>query len=403
MKLSTYKPLYTLVLIWVLAQACQPSSNDSGQTPDLPQPTAGHQQPATPYTGNLPLEKLRLPEGYGIDVFAESLENARSIAYAGDGLVFVSTREEDHIYAVQDTNGDMRADRTWVIGEGFNSPNGIALMGEDLYLATINQILRYPNIRQRLDNPGEPELVYGGYPTDQHHGWKFISFGPDGKLYIPVGAPCNICDRDEDGYSNITRLDVKAANPEPEIYARGVRNSVGFTWHPESRELWFTDNGRDMLGDDIPPCELNRVPASAQNPHFGYPFCHGGTISDPEFGDKRACSEFIAPAQNLGPHTAPLGMEFVTAEGWDNWKGQAFIAEHGSWNRTVPIGYRITRVPVSADHSAGTGYEVLIDGWLDPDGTAWGRPGDLEFLPDGSMLISDDMAGVLYRVYRKAS
>ena len=386
----------------LLAQACSPGGGP-GAADGLPPhaETTGKPEAPAPYTGELPLDRLNVPAGFAVDVFAEGLANARSMAYAGDGLVFVGTRSEGSVYAVQDTNDDLRADVKYVLAEGLKMPNGVALKDGDLYVATVNQVLRYRDIRNRLDAPGEPEVVYGGYPTEEHHGWKFISFGPDGKLYVPVGAPCNICESEDEVFATITRLDVGSASTKPEIVAQGVRNTVGFTWHPESGELYFTDNGRDMLGDDVPPCEFNRVTAAGQ--HFGYPYCHGGTIADPEFGGGAPCEDFRKPTQNLGAHVAPLGVEFVTSEQFGDIAGDALIAEHGSWNRTVPDGYRLVRVPMD-DAGEGAGYEVFLDGWLDnagsEDAEAWGRPVDLEWLPDGSLLVSDDMAGAIYRVYR---
>lgn len=377
-----------------------------GEEPTSPRATAaaentGNVQPGGAYAGELPLDRLNVPAGYAVDVFAEGLENARSIAYAGDGLVFVGTRNEGSVYAAQDTNGDMRADVTYVLATDLKMPNGVALKDGDLYVATVSEVLRWRDVRAKLDAPGEPEVVYAGYPTEEHHGWKFISFGPDGQLYVPVGAPCNICESDEI-FASITRLDVDAVSPEPELVASGVRNSVGFAWHPQTRDLWFTDNGRDMLGDDIPPCELNRLPGGvADVPHFGYPYVHGGYIRDPEFGEGVDTTAYRSPAQRLGPHVAPLGIEFVDSPTFSDYDGQAFIAEHGSWNRTEPIGYRITRVPVDANAGEGEGYEVFIDGWLQEDGP-WGRPVDLEWLPDGSLLVSDDFAGAIYRVYKVA-
>ncbi len=383
-------PLFTLLLVVAIA-ACQSETGDSKPV-ETPSTTAPQ-----PYTGELPLNKLKLPAGFAIDVFAEGLTNARSMAYAGDGLVFIGTRDEGKVYAALDTNADQRADIQYVLDTGLTMPNGVALRGPDLYVATVNQVLRYRDIRSKLSNPGEPEVVYGGYPTEEHHGWKFIAFGPDGKLYVPVGAPCNICLSTDSVFASITRLDVDAANPKPEIVAHGVRNTVGFNWHPDTKELYFTDNGRDQLGDDVPPCEFNRLTKVGQ--HFGYPYCHGGTITDPEFGSKKPCNDFTPPTQNLAAHVAPLGFEFVTSASFADWTGQALIAEHGSWNRTKPQGYRIMRVPLVS--GAGTGYEVFIDGWLDEaTGEAWGRPVDMEWLPDGSLLISDDMAGAVYRVYK---
>ena len=390
----------------VAVTAC--SQEDASPIPDPAITTAaentGNVQPGAPYAGELPLDRLNVPAGYAVDVFAEGLENARSLAYAGDGLVFVGTRGGGgRVYAAQDTNGDLRADVTYVLAEGLKMPNGVALRGDDLYVATVSEVLRWRDARDRLDDPGEPEVVYDGYPTEEHHGWKFIAFGPDDKLYVPVGAPCNICESDAI-YASITRLDVDAPDPEPELVARGVRNSVGFTWHPATGEMWFTDNGRDMLGDDVPPCELNRLPAgggvgAGAAPHFGYPYVHGGDIADPEFGAGVDTTAYRSPAQRLGPHVAPLGVEFVDSPAFGELAGQALIAEHGSWNRTEPIGYRLTRVAVDAEAGRGEGYEVFIDGWLQEDGP-WGRPVDLEWLPDGSLLVSDDFAGAIYRVYR---
>ncbi len=382
-------PILSIAALSVLAQACNTDVNE-GRGPDASTVVL------EPYAGEVPLDSLHVPAGYAIDVFAEGVTNARSIVYAGDGLVFVGTRDEGSVYAVVDTNGDMRADRTYVLDTGLVMPNGVAIKDGDLYVATVNQVLRYRDIRNRLDAPGEPEVVYGDYPTEKHHGWKFIAFGPDGMLYVPVGAPCNICESEDATFASITRLNVDDASAKPEIVAHGVRNTVGFNWHPQTGEMYFTDNGRDMLGEDVPPCEFNRLTAVGQ--HFGYPYCHGGYISDPEFGGKRQCDEFVPPVQNLGAHVAPLGIEFVTSSQFADYTGQALIAEHGSWNRTIPDGYRISRVPMSG--GKGTGYETFIDGWLMADGTAWGRPVDLEWMPDGSLLVSDDMGGVIYRVYR---
>jgi glucose/arabinose dehydrogenase len=239
-------------------------------------------------------------------------------------------------------------------------------------------------------------VVYDDYPDALHHGWKYIAFGPDDKLYVPVGAPCNICDSTvvDKRFASITRMDPDGSNRE--IVAHGVRNTVGFTWHPVTGELWFTDNGRDMLGDDIPPCELNRVTAVGQ--HFGYPFCHGGTISDPEFGSLRSCDEFVAPVKALGAHVAPLGVKFPTGNMFpETFKNSPIIAEHGSWNRSKKSGYRLSRVEMQGDSVVR--YASFIEGWLNEETQeAFGRPVDLLFLEDGSLLISDDIANAIYRV-----
>jgi glucose/arabinose dehydrogenase len=269
----------------------------------------------------------------------------------------------------------------------------VAYRNGALYVSAVNRILRFDDIERRLDSPPPPVVVTDAYPTDGHHGWKFIAFGPDGKLYVPVGAPCNICEPDAAKYAIITRINADGSGRE--IVARGVRNSVGFDWNPQTKDLWFTDNGRDALGDDVPPDELNHVTATGGN--FGYPYCHAGTIADPEFGSKHACSEFIAPAQKLGPHVAALGMRFYTGTQFPAaYRNQIFIAEHGSWNRSQKIGYRVTLVKLDAGGKA-ISYEPFAQGWLQGQ-QAWGRPADVLVAPDGSLLVSDDSAGAIYRI-----
>lgn len=389
-------PLFGLLLL----AACNTPSPKKGQT--VPAPAAPPAKPA--YSGKLPLDKVRLPPGFRIDVFAEGVENARSLCLSPAGTLFVSTRNAGNVYALRDTNGDFRADQVFTLATKLNMPNGVALRDGDLYVAEVNRILRFDDIEACVDALARggascqaPVTVYDQYPTDDHHGWKYIAFGPDGLLYVPVGAPCNNCLRDNPIYASITRLDVTKPNPQPEVVASGVRNTVGFDWHPATGELWFTDNGRDWLGDDQPPCELNRATATGQ--HFGYPFCHGGTISDPEFGKTRPCTDFTPPAQNLGPHVAALGLEFYTGANFPKtYQNQAFIAEHGSWNRSTKIGYRISLVKLDAQGQS-LGYETFADGWLQPGDNVWGRPVDLEQMPDGSLLVSDDYADAVYRIW----
>lgn len=343
----------------------------------------------------LPLSTIKLPEGFKIEAFATGIDNARSLARGEKGTIFVGNRSGKNVYALVDTNGDYVADKKYTIISGLNMPNGVAFKDGDLYVAEVNRILKFEKIESHLANPPKPVVVYDQYPTDRHHGWKYIAFGPDGKLYVPVGAPCNICERtDNPVYASITRMNADGTGME--VYASGVRNSVGFTWHPDTKELWFTDNGRDMMGDDIPPCELNNAPQAGM--HFGYPYCHGGDISDPEFGDIRPCNDFIVPAQKLGAHIAPLGLKFYNGNMFpSSYKKKIFIAEHGSWNRSQKSGYRISLVTLSGNQ--GTSYETFAEGWLDEDKQeAWGRPVDVLELPDGSMLISDDAANAVYRV-----
>lgn len=340
---------------------------------------------------------VRLPEGFRLRVWADGVEGARQLALGSRGTVFVGTREAGRVYALTDEDGDGRADRVRTIAERLNRPNGVAFRDGALYVAEVSRILRYDGIEDRLDDPPPPVLVYGGYPTDAHHGWKYIAFGPDSMLYVPVGAPCNIC-APGPGFATITRLRLdstgRADTAGPEVYARGVRNSVGFAWHPETGELWFTDNGRDLMGDDVPPDELNHAPAPGM--HFGYPHCHGRAVRDPDFAAGHECAEFTPPAVEFDAHVAALGMLFYTGAMFpEAYRGQLLVAEHGSWNRTMPQGYRLTLVRFEGGKAVG--WEVFADGWLRRD-RAWGRPVALLQLPDGSVLVSDDRAGAVYRL-----
>lgn len=345
----------------------------------------------TPEVGT-PVEGITLPEGFAITWFAVEIEGARSLALGDKGTIFVGSRAAGRVYAVQDLDGDFQADRIHTIAQGLDSPNGVAFRDGALYVAEISRVLRFDDIEASLEDPPAPVVIRDDFPTDRQHGWKFIRFGPDGKLYVPVGAPCNVCERADTRYASILRMDADGENLES--YVKGVRNTVGFDWQPQSGDLWFTDNGRDLLGDDAPPDELNRAPQRGM--HFGFPYCHGGEILDPDLGSDRSCAEFVAPAQKLGPHVASLGMRFYRGTQFpEAYRGDVFIAEHGSWNRSVPIGYRITRVRIDA--SRATQYEVFAEGWL-RDGDVHGRPVDLLHLPDGSLLVSDDFADALYRI-----
>lgn len=332
------------------------------------------------------LSLLRVPQGQVLELWAAEVPNARSMARSERGTVFVGTRTGGgRVYAIRERADGRRETR--ILLTGLNSPNGVAVRDGALFVAEIHRVLRYDDIEARLDaGQGAPEpVVIAELPSDRWHGWRYIAFGPDGKLYVPIGAPCNTCDRDADGYSMITRMNPDGSGRE--VVARGVRNTVGFTWHPQTGQLWFTDNGRDMLGDDVPPCELNRV--SRLGEHFGFPFCHGSDVVDPEFGALGRCEDITRPVQNLGAHVAPLGVRFLSDR-------EIVIAEHGSWNRSSKVGYRLTRVRLEGDRAVA--YEEFIGGWLRPDGTVIGRPVDVLVLPDRSLLISDDQAGVIYRL-----
>jgi len=332
------------------------------------------------------LEDIELPDGFKIEEYA-SVPNARSLALGDKGTVFVSTRRGRSVYAVV---ADGQGTRTIELLDGLKSPNGIAFHEGDLYVAEIDRVTRYTNIESRLHDAPAAEVLAIDLPSKKHHGWRYIGFGPDGKLYISIGIPCNICK--EAGFGQIVRMN--ADGSERETYADGVRNSVGFTWHPDTGDLWFTDNGRDMLGDDLPPDELNQANAPGQ--HFGYPYCHAGEIPDPKFGDGKNCSEFRSPARLLGPHVAPLGVKFYTGDMFPaKYRGQVFIAEHGSWNRSKKVGYRVTQVNLV--DGVPVSYEPFATGWLQNEAVS-GRPVDLLVLADGSMLVSDDHAGKLYRI-----
>jgi glucose/arabinose dehydrogenase len=343
----------------------------------------------------LPLEHIKLPPGFEISLYASGVENARSMTLSPNGTLFVGTRSAGNVYAIVDRNKDHQADEVITLAQGLNSPNGVAFRDGALYVAEVSRVLRFDEVERRLTSSSQPVVVNDQFPTDRHHGWKFIAFGPDDLLYVPVGAPCNICEPDPDRYAVIMRLRPDGTNLE--TFACGIRNTLGFDWHPTTKELWFTDNGRDWLGDNSPPDELNHAPRPGM--HFGFPYCHGTAIPDPEFGSKRQCSEFTPPVQNLDPHVAALGMRFYTGTMFpESYRQQIFIAEHGSWNRSTPIGYRVTLVRL--DNNRALSYESFAEGWL-RDGRAWGRPVDVLVMPDGALLVSDDHAGVIYRIAYK--
>jgi glucose/arabinose dehydrogenase len=342
------------------------------------------------------LDKIKLPPGFSISVFAE-VPNARSMTWGAKGTLFVGNRSGNKVYAVTDDDKDGVANKVYVIDNGLNSPNGVAFRNGSLYVAEISRILRYDDIENRLGNPPEPVVINDKLPTDKHHGWKFIAFGPDDKLYVPVGAPCNICEKQDPVYSSLTRMNPDGSGLE--VYASGIRNTVGFAWHPQTKELWFTENGRDQMGDDIPAEELNHAPKKGM--HFGYPYCHQGDTPDPEFGKKRNCSEFTAPAINMMPHAAALGMRFYTGNMFAaEFKDRIFIAEHGSWNRSEKSGYRVMMVRL--ERNKAVDYLPFATGWVSSSGKTIGRPVDIEIAADGAMLVSDDDRGAIYRIsYKK--
>jgi glucose/arabinose dehydrogenase len=345
-------------------------------------------------TDNPLIAEIKLPKGFRISLFADNIDNARSMTLGEKGTVFVGSRESDKVIALVDADGDGKAETRYVVAKKMHTPNGVAFYKGALYIAEVDKIWRLDNIESRLASPPKPVLVFDSLPHDKHHGWKYIAFGPDGKLYVPIGAPCNNCDDAEKDprYASICRLNADGTGFE--IFASGIRNTVGFHWHPQSHELWFTDNGRDMMGENLPPDELNKAPKKGM--HFGYPYCHGINNPDPEYGKKHSCTEFTRPEAELGPHVAALGMKFYSDTMFPaEYRNRIFIAEHGSWNRSVPIGYRVTMVSFKADGTPV--YQTFADGWL-KDGKAWGRPVDILQLKDGSLLVSDDFANCIYRI-----
>jgi glucose/arabinose dehydrogenase len=348
------------------------------------------------------LASLKLPAGFSIELYAENVLGARSLALAPDGTLFVGTMRRGVVYAIPDRNKDFKGDTVVTFASGLNTPNGVAFRDGSLYVAELNRIVRYDKALEAVNAASTagaaptPTVVNTNFPSDRPHGWKYLAFGPDGLLYTQIGAPGNIVDRG-DPYATIVRM--KADGSNWEIFARGVRNSVGMTWHPDTRELWFTDNGRDEMGDERPNDELNV--AAKPGLHFGYPYCHEGSISDPEFGKGKPCASFVPPAAKLGPHVAALGLKFYGGTMFPpEYRRQLFIVNHGSWNRSPAVshtGYRLMVAKLKGN--TVTSYEVFAEGWLLPDGRrAWGRPVDLLELPDGSLLVSDDRANVIYRI-----
>ena len=343
----------------------------------------------------LPLHLLRVPPGFTVELLAR-VPDARQMALGDGRVLYVGSMSEGKVHALQ-LDEQYHAGPVQVIASGLNRPVGVAYRQGSLYVSAVSRILRFDHIGEHLAAPPTPVVVRDDLPTETHHGWKFIAFGPDGWLYVPVGAPCNVCEPDADRYAVIRRM--KPDGSQLETFARGIRNSVGFDWHPGTHELWFTDNGRDLMGDDVPTDELNHAPKAGM--HFGFPYCHGGTVPDPQYGKKHACSEFVPPARALGAHVASLGMRFYNGSQFPSaYRGQVFIAEHGSWNRSRKVGYRIVVATLDGDRVASDA--PFATGWLQGE-SAWGRPVDVLVLPDGSLLVSDDLAGAIYRIRYDAS
>jgi glucose/arabinose dehydrogenase len=337
------------------------------------------------------LARLTVPAGFHIAIYAQGVEGARELALGANGTVFVGSNEPGKVYALTDADHDGHAERVRVLASGLQLPTGIAFHDGDLYIGAVRRVLALRDIEHRLDAPPKPEVVTDKLPTEASHGWKFLGFGPDGRLYVPVGAPCNICEPDR---NHAKLLSMKADGSDWRDVAFGIRNTVGFDWQPGSGQLWFTDNGRDLLGDDLPSDELDRITHAGE--HFGFPYCHQGDSLDPEFGRGKSCADYTPPALKLGAHVAALGMRFYTGAMFPaDYRGAAIIAEHGSWNRSRKSGYRVMAVRLDGERVIGQA--PLVDGFQH-DEVAYGRPTDVLVMPDGALLISDDLAGVVYRL-----
>lgn len=350
--------------------------------------------PLLSHAADIPLEKLQLQEGWKIGIYSDQVPGARSMTISPSGVVYVGTRTDDKVYALlPDKNGDGKSDGVKVVAKDLDTPNGVAFKDGDLYIAEVSRILVIRGIEKNLDRPALPKPWGPAFPDKTHHGWKFIAFGPDGWLYVPVGAPCNMCLEDQDTFAAIHR--VSPDGKKRELVARGIRNTVGFDWSPSTKDLWFTENGRDSLGDEVPAEELNHVTKTGQ--HFGYPFCHAGDLLDPEFGKEKNCSDYVAPEAKFPAHAAALGMRFLRFQKDPALNGTIVTALHGSWNRSTPIGYEVDHITFK--NAKAQPPVALVKGFLQGR-AAWGRPVDVQELKDGSILVSDDRNGIVYRLWQ---
>ena len=346
---------------------------------------------ALAFAAALPATGEDIAPGFSMSVYTDEVPNARQMAETASGILFVGTRRAGRVYAVVPAADGPPEVVTFA--KGLTMPSGLALLGADLYVAALDRVLRYVDIEATFRESPVPEIVTDALPDKYHHGWKYLSVGPDGYLYVPVGAPCNVCDEADERFASILRMDPRTGAAT--VYAHGVRNSVGMAWHPETDELWFTDNGRDMMGDDIPPEEVNRV--AEPGAHYGFPYIHGTDIRDPKYGANHDPAHYVPPEVEIQAHAAAIGMDFYTGEGFGaDYANALFIAEHGSWNRSSKVGYRVSVIRFAAGEGV---YSPFVDVWLDGE-KASGRPADVLMARDGALLISDDQGGRIYRVTR---
>ncbi|WP_229518290.1 c-type cytochrome [Massilia sp. PAMC28688] len=362
----------------------------------LLKPAKGAGAAAAAPTNYPELANFKLPPGFSMAVYSDKVPAARGMVVSPAGIVYVGSGAAGKVYALVSSKGDHVVDKVVTVAEGLDAPIGVTLMNGALYVAEISRLIRFDQIDRTYDKWPAYEVVKVSLPKDKWHGGKVVAAGPDGKLYIPVGAPCNVCNKENEPYAKIFRMNPDGSGLEE--YARGIRNSVGLAFHPVTRQLWFTDNGRDMLGDNVPSDKLDVAPRAGM--HFGFPFCAGGVLPDPEFGAGRSCAEFTEPVAKLGPHVAALGLAFNTGEQFPSqYKHQLFIAQHGSWNRAQKSGYRVGLVTLHDNKLVSD--TVFIDGFIQND-VVIGRPVAIAFLADGSMLVSDDFGGRIYRVSYQA-
>lgn len=347
----------------------------------------------TSQTATGPLSKIKLPPGFEISLYTDEVPNARTMALGADGTLYVGSYKAGKVYAVLPPTAGGKP-KVLTIAEQMDNPNGVAYRDGALYVVDTTCIYRFDGIEQRRNDSSKPTKIYEGFPKQRIHGLRTIRFGLDGLAYVPIGSSCNVCKANPERYAMLVRLNLADTKPTPEVFARGIRDTQGYDWHPQTQELWFVDNGRDGLGNDAPPDELNHAPKAGLD--FGFPFCHGAAVADPNFGAERICGELTPTALDLPAHVAPLSMRFYTGQQFPpEYRNRIFIAEHGSSDREPKIGHRISMVTLKDNRVEK--YETFAEGWL-KDNVAWGRPVDVIVAPDGALLVSDDKAGAIYRI-----